>query len=299
MPADSHTVSVVIPTLGRASLQDCLEALEQQTRPPDEVIVVRDEQRRGASWGRNEGVRRSRGDLVAFTDDDCVPPPEWIAQLVQAVDRLNATLAGGLFVDTNPFLQEIRARRYRRTNRQAPREVQLDTTGIAGSGGSIMYRRSALEACTQTDGHIFNEAFRMSQDWELASRLRARGATFAAIPAVVVHARPMGAWDYLRQQFGRGRAIAQLYRGQRAGRLLISQKSLLWGEPGSGGHARWGAALWAKLIGPLDRSSFSTWSNFWLFWFGEKVQSAGFLWSQLRRESLNHPASRPAAEPPA
>jgi glycosyltransferase involved in cell wall biosynthesis len=299
MVPDSHTVSVVIPTLGRESLQRCLEALKKQTRPPNEVIVVRDEQRRGVSWGRNEGVRRSRGDLVAFTDDDCVPPPEWIEQLVQAMDRFNATVAGGLFVEADPFLQEIRARRYRRTNWQAPEDVQLDTRGIAGSGGSIMYRRSALETWLQSDGYIFNEAFRMSQDWELASRLRARGATFAAIPALVVHARAMGPGEYLRQQFGRGRAIAKLYRSQRAGRLMIPQESLLWSGSGSGRNARWGAAVWAKLIGPWDRSSFSSWSKFWLFWLGEKIQSAGFLWSQLRREPLDHAAPASAGKPPA
>src|SRR3989338_6032439 len=95
MPGDAHVVSVVIPTVGRASLARCLAALREQTRAPEEIIVIRDEQGRGSAWARNEGIRRSRGDLLAFTDDDCVPPPEWLERLVDAVDRDGADGAGG------------------------------------------------------------------------------------------------------------------------------------------------------------------------------------------------------------
>ena len=61
MHADQHTVSVVIATLGRDTLALCREALEKQTRPPDEVVVVFDRERRGPAWGRNEGIARATG----------------------------------------------------------------------------------------------------------------------------------------------------------------------------------------------------------------------------------------------
>jgi len=78
MGNDRHIVSVVVPTMGRDTITFCREALAGQTRVPDEVIIVMDKDRRGPSWARNEGIRRSRGDLIAFTDDDCIPPPNWL-----------------------------------------------------------------------------------------------------------------------------------------------------------------------------------------------------------------------------
>ncbi len=49
MHADRHVVTVVIPTLGRGSLARTLDALARQSRPPDEVLQILDQDRRGAA----------------------------------------------------------------------------------------------------------------------------------------------------------------------------------------------------------------------------------------------------------
>ena len=36
------------------------------------------------SAARNRGVQEARGDLIALTDDDCMPRPEWLEALVAA-----------------------------------------------------------------------------------------------------------------------------------------------------------------------------------------------------------------------
>lgn len=95
MHANRHVVTVVIPTLGRGSLARTFDALTRQSRPPDEVLQIIDQDRRGVAWGRNEGIRRAEGDLIAFTDADCVPGPEWLATLIEAIDRHDADGAGG------------------------------------------------------------------------------------------------------------------------------------------------------------------------------------------------------------
>lgn len=41
---------------------------------------------RGLSNGRNEAIRGSRADLVLITDDDCVPPPEWVDVMTRTFD---------------------------------------------------------------------------------------------------------------------------------------------------------------------------------------------------------------------
>jgi GT2 family glycosyltransferase len=102
-------VSVIIPTHGRAdSLARLLERLAQLEYPRDrlEIIVVGDQPSAGplitkpaegwrfmtpaadptggksASIKRNAGAAAARGEILAFTDDDCLPSPGWIAAAV-------------------------------------------------------------------------------------------------------------------------------------------------------------------------------------------------------------------------
>lgn len=103
-------VSVLVSTRDRAAfLPELLAALEAQTFPAEsfEVVVVDDgstddtwpvlsklaattglrllalqlETSVGQGPGRNAALARARGAVVAFTDDDCLPPSPWLDQL--------------------------------------------------------------------------------------------------------------------------------------------------------------------------------------------------------------------------
>ncbi len=105
-------VSVVIPARNAAhTLPDCLEALVRQVRPADEVVLVDNgstdatgdvarrfrerlpglrvvyEPRPGEAVARNRGVAEAKGDVLAFTDADCVPHEDWLARALEAVER--------------------------------------------------------------------------------------------------------------------------------------------------------------------------------------------------------------------
>src|SRR5919108_1521730 len=105
--------SVIVPTRGRPDqLRDCLESLAQLEHPREryEVIVVDDggslvpatyvdafserldlrmlsQRRSGPAAARNAGAAKARGQLLAFTDDDCLPDRPWLAQLVAAFEE--------------------------------------------------------------------------------------------------------------------------------------------------------------------------------------------------------------------
>jgi glycosyltransferase involved in cell wall biosynthesis len=112
--APAPDASVVVATRNRsARLQDMLAALEAQTFGRDrfEVVVVDDGSTddtpavleraargplqlrslraggRGPATARNLGWRAARAQLIAFTDDDCVPSPGWLAALVAHAGR--------------------------------------------------------------------------------------------------------------------------------------------------------------------------------------------------------------------
>jgi glycosyltransferase involved in cell wall biosynthesis len=47
---------------------------------------VRQPSNLGLSAARNRGIAEARGDVIAFTDDDCAPRPDWLRQLLNAWD---------------------------------------------------------------------------------------------------------------------------------------------------------------------------------------------------------------------
>jgi len=277
---DAHTVSVVVPTVGRPTLSQTQEALLRQTRPPDEIIIVEDTERHGVSWARNEGIKRSGGDLIAFIDDDCVPPPDWIAELVSAIDRYNAAGAGGTYQENDPFLHEVRMRR------QIPSTEQEDRSGLVGTGGNVMYRKSSLGLCVARDGYVFNEFFQGAkggEDGELSWRLRRYGAKLVFIPVYVIHLKRVNFWGYMRYQFNRGIGIAALYREQRRrANGVAAHKSLLWGEKQKP-LTRLFRATWHNALGPFDIKSFSKAKYFFMFWIGEKFKALGFVYALAKK----------------
>ncbi len=98
-------VSVIIPAYNAEdTLNQCLAALALQTYPADsyEVIVVDDgstdktgtiakkhgvryirQQNQGPAAARNKGVKEARGNIILFTDADCVPDKDWISQMLK------------------------------------------------------------------------------------------------------------------------------------------------------------------------------------------------------------------------
>jgi glycosyltransferase involved in cell wall biosynthesis len=281
--ADRHVVTVVIPTLGRGSIARTLEALERQSRPADEILQILDRDRRGVAWARNEGIRRAKGDLIAFTDDDCVPGPQWLATLINAMDRYNADGAGGNLRESDPLLRAIQLGR-----RAKPANEQVDDTGLVGTGGNIMFRRGCLDATAARDGFVYNESFRTAEDWELVYHLRNRGARLIYVPFEVDHLRTAQPWSYLRYQYARGIGVAALYLDQkRLGAAIIPHESLLWSGGAMRSGPRWAAIVGHKIVGPFNWNAFDQLRHYALFWLGQKAQGLGFLAGLVRvRRSL-------------
>lgn len=289
---DNHEVTVVIPTIGRPSIEFCLEGLRSQTRPPDEIVRIDDVDRRGISWSRNEGIRRSKGDLIAFIDDDAVPPPEWLERLIGAVDRFGADAAGGTYEESDPLLQEIRALT------PCHAEEGIDRAGLVGNGGNIIVRRASLDRLLQEDGYVFNEAWKnASEDWEFVARLQRLGAVLAWVPVPVRHLRRARPLQHLTHQLNRGIGVAQLEAYIRTFmRGKGPHQSLLWGFATEGeAGPRWLTIFRQKLLGPFNARQFSSASRFLTYWAGEKAKGFGYLLGRLRRARGKLPLLPPQA----
>jgi GT2 family glycosyltransferase len=112
-------ISVVIPCFADERFADVLagvDALRRQTLAPEEIVVIVDHntallarlrralpdvkvrasrETRGSSGARNTGIASTRGEIVAFFDDDAVPEPDCLERLVAHYADENVVGVGG------------------------------------------------------------------------------------------------------------------------------------------------------------------------------------------------------------
>lgn len=199
-------VSVIVPVLNDSErLKTCLESIENQTHPPDlyEVIVVDNgsdqsiepivaafsharathEGKLSSYAARNKGISLARGDILAFTDSDCIPAPDWIEKGVASLISVpNCGLIGGCI--------EVFAQ-----NRERPTMTELYEIVLAlPQRKFIKEYRFAATANMFTFRHVFakvgtfNPKLKSSGDMEWGQRVYAQGYAVAyASQARVMH----------------------------------------------------------------------------------------------------------------
>lgn len=204
-------LSVVIATHNRAAeLDRALRGLSAQDRPADEVIVVDDgstdgtaalldrwagddrlplrvirrETAAGPATAREQGWRAASGDLIAFTDDDCVPGPRWLAAGERAWGGRSETFVQGR---TEP--EEEHPGPFSRTLRVERLDASFPTC-------NMLYSHDLLERIDGFDTETFGRN-PGGEDCDLAWRAIEAGARpiFAADAVVrhaVMHSGPLG-----------------------------------------------------------------------------------------------------------
>ncbi len=222
-------VSVVVPTFKRpALLTRCLEALlAQDFVPADyEVIIVDDaasDQTRcqikqyaeraemcghavrylaviashGPAAARNIGLYAAYGEIIAFTDDDCIPSPGWLKAGVKALVSDIVAVAGRIIVPLPP----------------APTDYEYNASHLAHSEfvtANCFFRRDALIRIGGFDER-FTAAWR--EDSDLIFTLQENGARcIAAQDAVVIHPVRPARWGVSIHQQCKSFFNALLYK---------------------------------------------------------------------------------------
>ena len=247
-------ISVVVPTCGRpALLERCLAALEQQTlaREEYEVIVIEDRRREGPATARNRGWRQARAEIVAFTDDDCVPAPEWLARGLAAMENGADTVCGRIVMPVPA----------------QPTDYERDAQGLERSEfvtANCFCRKSWLQ---RVGG--FDERFRVAwrEDSDLHFRLLEQGARIVREPqAIVVHPVRPAPWGVSVSQQRKVMFDALLFK--KHPRLYRSRI-----RP----HPRWDYYV---IVGSLLAAPF--WPPALIAWL---ALTARFAWQRLRGTS--------------
>jgi len=224
---EEPAVSIVIPVYNAADyLPALVEACRAQEYPNlQEVIVVDDgstdgsadvakglecrliqQPNRGPATARNTGWRSARGEIICFTDSDCVPAPDWVKNLVAEYGSTEIAGAGGTYGIANPQYWLARCIHEEIIERHTAMSSRVNYLGSF----NLSYRKCVLE---EVGG--FNESFRYAsgEDNDLAYRIIKRGYQLAFTRAArVMHHHPHRLLQYLRQQFRHGYWRMKLYR---------------------------------------------------------------------------------------
>ena len=161
----------------------------------------------GPATARNNGAWQARGEIVIFTDSDCVPRPDFVERLARAFDDPETAAAQGAY---ETFQPEIVARfaqiefedRYELMKRYD--DIDLVATYAAAY---------PLDVFREMNG--FDESFPAAnnEDTELSYRLAAAGRRMVFVPdAIVAHQHPATLLRYLRIKFWRGYWRIVVYR---------------------------------------------------------------------------------------
>lgn len=253
--AELPRISVLVCTRnGAMTLAACLEALGRQTHPDYEVIVIDDgsmdatvqiaqrfpfvrcisQPGSGLSVARNRGAQEATGEILAYTDDDCIPHSDWLLRIGLALDDSSWVAAGGPNIPPAPrnSMETLVA-----SSPGAPTHVLLnDEEAEHLPGCNLCIRKSALLGI----GGFHPDFTTAGDDVDICWRLREAGGRLRFVPgAMVWHHRRFTARAYLRQQTGYGKAEA----------LLMKHHPDRFGPLGG---ARWRGAIYGDGLGIHD-----------------------------------------------
>jgi glycosyltransferase involved in cell wall biosynthesis len=192
------------------------------------VVYVR-QHRLGLSASRNLGLQRASCDIVAVTDDDCVPSPDWLAQIagvLSAPDGPDAVTGRvlGLGPDA-PGTYTVALRRGTVRRQFCP----ADLPWTIGSGNNWAIRRDwylRVGGCDEALG--VGSSGHAAEDIDLFYRLVRAGAVVRYEPSVLVYHERQGREQRLRSRYTYGYGIGAFCslrlraRDGRAARVLAS-----------------------------------------------------------------------------
>ena len=274
-----RSVTVVVPVRNREltiqPLLDSLQKLDYDTNKVEVIVVDGNstdktqeivkkypvklvvEKRKGLNLARNTGIKCAKGEIVAFTDSDCIVPPNWITKIVDNFKDPQISCVGGSAkaLDSD-FISQYADNSIVRlmpffTKREELEKVKPFFRHPAGC--NMAFRRKVAEEVGYFDEHIqygFDEV-------EFADRICRAGYKMVLDPDVLVwHKHRSTFREFLKQNFQYGKGSGLVLKNNKL-KDAVSKWSFL---------GLMGFISWLLIVGSLTFLTFTSSSSifFWL-----------------------------------
>jgi len=274
-----RSVTVVVPVRNREltiqPLLDSLQKLDYDTNKVEVIVVDGNstdktqeivkkypvklvvEKRKGLNLARNTGIKCAKGEIVAFTDSDCIVPPNWITKIVENFkDPQISCVGGSAKALDNDFISQYADNSIVRlmpffTKREELKKVKPFFRHPAGC--NMAFRRKVAEEVGYFDEHIqygFDEV-------EFADRICRAGYKMVLDPDVLVwHKHRSTFREFLKQNFQYGKGSGLVLKNNKL-KDAVSKWSFL---------GLMGFISWLLIVGSLTFLTFTSSSSifFWM-----------------------------------
>lgn len=218
-------ISVVVPTKHNAKdLEECLQSLQKQSFKNFEIVVVAPREAKTVDVARRHGAKiayddvgtignayaegavRSKGDIIAFIDDDAHAPTSWLSGIIKEFRKGDADVIGGddLLPKVSSAFQkaayQIDLARHKRTVFGKKAAARLRAVNIA-------FKKEVFSKAN------FNRNLKGLQEPEFLHRLLKQGCKMKFSPQLYVYHKRRDSIDGIFSQiFRNGKAKMTLLR---------------------------------------------------------------------------------------
>jgi cellulose synthase/poly-beta-1,6-N-acetylglucosamine synthase-like glycosyltransferase len=228
-------ISVIVPAFNsEKTIKKTIEAiLSQKTKEKIELIIVDDasqdntvneikkfsekinliqlKENSGPAKARNTGAKKAKGEIIIFTDSDCIPEKNWLKEMVKPFKDKEVIGVQGAYKTKQKnliakFVQLEIEERYNLMKKEMQKKGSID---FIGSYAAAYKRKIFLEF------NGFNESFPIAsgEDPELSYRMEKKKLKLVFNEkAIVYHLHPESFLKYLKTKFYRGYWRIPLYK---------------------------------------------------------------------------------------
>lgn len=215
-------VSVIVPAYNAEKyIGQCIKALLNQAyrREDYEVIVVDDgstdktadiiknyhiryihQKNQGPAAARNNGVREAKGDIIFFTDSDCIATPNWIEEMLRPFKSPDiAAVKGAYLTNQKEIIARLAQVEFEERFEMLKKAESIDMVDTYSAG----FRRDIF---LQMGGFDTSFPVANNEDTDLSYRMSKEGFKMVFNPdAIVYHLKhPDSIKKYARLKFWRG-----------------------------------------------------------------------------------------------
>ncbi len=141
------------------------EFIKKHTEKHNGNIKIFHESKKGSYAARNTGIKNSRGDIVAFTDSDCIVSKNWLSELYKGFKSEDIGCVVGA---VHPYHGKSLVERFSKNKDVLSQELTLNSNFLPyGQTANVAFRKDVLEKIG-----YFDETFKSGGDADIAWRMQ-------------------------------------------------------------------------------------------------------------------------------